>query len=72
MTTNRMEAFSDGARTQGLPRPGNAEWNFICRLHSFPAQKSFILVDKDIKQAAGVVAGDIVTLSIVPANKVKQ
>jgi hypothetical protein len=34
-------------------------------------QKYFMLVDEDVKQEAGVAVGDIVTVTIIPANKVK-
>lgn len=35
-------------------------------------RKSFLLVDEDIKQEAGVAAGDIVTVTLVPVSGVQK
>jgi hypothetical protein len=35
-------------------------------------RKSFLLVDEDIKQAAGVEVGDLVTVTVAPVDGVKE
>lgn len=35
-------------------------------------RRSFLLVDEDIKQAAGVAVGDLVTVTVVPVPDAKE